>query len=368
MMSYTVHALEIGGIVRESVDLSASPTQQPDATTESANLRKHLNDKYEKYLTGLPTYFRLGSTVGLTATGLMAAIPVQRWMLHQQLWSLLLRLHRPNLSSPVGRAFCQLLAQNIIGKHAQIQARCAVCGSLSTSETQLFNAAVVLIFDLLFAAKQGDTDSASAQLSRLMTRDKIGEAIELLRTNSITEVSSPHDLHREQVKGPAQRSVLALEALMKLEEDSDPDQNGANHSSGAAGSHPGRLLAAKGSLRTKVTEILLAFSGRAEPAVGAPLLEPHARFGSFAPSDVSMPFASAIDRCPDLDVLPILSNSSSPNFWQFLDFPSPSIDSQAKDVAFGSLGDLPGALGLGTSQFAGSYDSTPSTGVNQTSP
>ncbi|PYH43118.1 putative C6 transcription factor [Aspergillus saccharolyticus JOP 1030-1] len=364
MMSYTVHALEIGGIVRESIDLSASP-DQPDATAESAKLRKHLNNKYEKYVAGLPTYFRLGSTVGLTATGPMAAIPVQRWMLHQQLWSLLLRLHRPNLSSPVGRAFCQLLAQNIIGNQAQIQARCAVCGTLSTSETQLFNAAVVLILDLLFASKQGETDSASAHLSRLMTRDKIREAIELLRTKSITEGSSLHDLHLEQVKGPAQRSVVALEALMKLEEEIDPDQNGA------AGNRAGEALGAKGALRTRVTDILRALSGRADPAqpAGAPVPEPQFQFDPFSPFDVSIPFANVADGLPDLDVLPILSSNLSPsNFWQFLDFPPPPFDSQPKDLAFGTLGEMPGSLGLATSQFADSYSSTPGTRMTQTSP
>jgi hypothetical protein len=192
MLSYTVHAHELALIVRESIDIWGSATQQPDATTKSAKLRKHLNQKYEEYMAGLPSYFRLGSTVGLTATGPMAAIPVQRWMLHQQLWSLLLRLHQANLSSPIGRASCQLLAQNIIGTQAQIQARCAVCGTLSTSETQIFNAAVVLLLDLLFSSKKADADSASADLSRLMSRDKIREAIELLRTKSITEGSSLH--------------------------------------------------------------------------------------------------------------------------------------------------------------------------------
>ncbi|RHZ52824.1 putative C6 transcription factor [Aspergillus thermomutatus] len=371
MMSYTVHALELATIVRESVDLWGSLTLRPDATTESAQLRKHLNNKYEKYVAGLPSYFRLGSTVGLTATGPMAAIPVQRWMLHQQLWSLLLRLHRANLSSPIGRASCQLLAQNIIGTQAQIQARCAVCGSLSTSETQLFNAAVVLLIDLLFTSKQADADSASAHLSRLMTRDKIREAIELLRTKSITEGSSLHDLHLEQVKGSAQRSVVALEALMKLEED-DSDHSGGNHPGNPTGNCPGAQPAgsdnsAQNSLRRKVADILKTLSGTADPAT-APVQEQQAAFDAFSPFDMSMPFANVADGFPDLDVLPILSNGLSPNFWQFLDFPPPPPDFHTKEVSFATLGDLPGPIGLGTCQFADSYSSTPGTRMTHTSP
>ncbi|EAW25557.1 putative C6 transcription factor [Aspergillus fischeri NRRL 181] len=366
MMSYTVHALELAGIVRESIDLRGLPTQQPDLTTESAKLRKHINNKYEKYIATLPSYFRLGSTVGLTATGPMAAIPVQRWMLHQQLWSLLLRLHRADLSSPISRASCQLLAQNIISTQAQIQARCAVCGSLSTSETQLFNAAVMLLLDLLFTSKQGDVDSASAHLSRLMTRDKIREAIELLRTKSLMEGSSLHDLHLEQVKGSAQRSVVALEALMKLEE-GDADHSSTNNSGSAAGNRPREPLAAQSSLRLRVTDILRALSGSTDPE-SAPVQEQQAPIDPFSPFHVSMPFANVADGFHDLDVLPILSNGLSPNFWQSLDFSLPPFESHTKDVSFTTRGDPPGAFGLGTSQLADSYSSTPSSRMTHTSP
>jgi hypothetical protein len=347
MLSYTVHAHELALIVRESIDIWGSATQQPDATTKSAKLCKHLNQKYEEYMAGLPSYFRLGSTVGLTATGPMAAIPVQRWMLHQQLWSLLLRLHRANLSSPIGRASCQLLAQNIIGTQAQIQARCAVCGTLSTSETQIFNAAVVLLLDLLFSSKKADADSASADLSRLMSRDKIREAIELLRTKSITEGSSLHDLHLEQVIGSTQRSVVALEALMKLEAQ---DSNNSDES----------------SLRLKVADIIRGLSERADTCP-APVQEQQPPFDGFPPFDVTM-CANVAEGAPDLDVLPILSNGLSPNFWQFLHFPPPPVDDHTKGVLLATLGDPPGPLGLGTTQFTDSYSSSPSSRMNHISP
>lgn len=220
VLSYTVHALGISGFARESIDLRGPPRQAQgqEDTSGGIKMRNHLNKKYEKFIAGLPSYFRLGSTVGLASTGPMVAIPVQRWMLHQQLWSLFLRLHRASLSSQDGRASCQLLAQNIISTQAQIQARCAVCGSLSTSETQLFNAAIVLLVDLLFSPKYEDADYSSASLSRLMTRDKIREAIELLRTRSDAEgSSSPQDSQAEQVETSAQRNVVLLEASMEIE-------------------------------------------------------------------------------------------------------------------------------------------------------
>ncbi|KAI2791843.1 hypothetical protein POX_c04722 [Penicillium oxalicum] len=359
MMSYTIHAIELGGIVRESIDIWGLQTQQSNAAAEPAKWRKHLNNKYEKYVAGLPSHFRLGSSVGLTAAGPLAAIPVQRWMLHQQLWSFLLRLHRATLSSPIGRASCQLLAQNIIGTQAQIQARCTVCGSLSTSEVQLFNAAVVLLLDLIFTSEQEGADSASAHLSRLMTRDKIREAIELLRTKSMTEGSRIHDLHSEQIVGSAQRSVDTLEALMKLEE-GEPSHTAANQTEDP--------LAAKPSLRAKVTAILSGLSGRADP-VGVSVQGQQTLFDPFSPFDVSTPLANVGDGFHDLDVLPILSNGYSPDFYQYFDFLTPQFEPQPqlKEAPYTTLGDLTGPLGLGTLQFASPYSSVSGTRMTHTS-
>ncbi|OJJ95110.1 hypothetical protein ASPACDRAFT_1908433 [Aspergillus aculeatus ATCC 16872] len=370
MMSYTLHALEVSGIVRESIELCELPTHEPDTTTKSTRLRKRLNNKYENYVAGLPAYFRLGSTVGLTATGSpMAAIPVQRWMLHQQLWSLLLRLHRPNLSSPIGRPFCQLLAQNIIGTQGQIQARCTVCGSLSTSEMQLFNAAVVLLLDLIFTSRSGDDmNSASAQhLSRLMTRDKIREAIELLRAENVKK--GPLTLHapyrESEAEGPAQRCVVALDALMRLEEEDDHDQD----DSAAAKSLSGEKLAA---VKLRVAGILKALSRNGlDPTGASGQKHQQAPFETFSPFNPLLPFVDGgvADVIPDLDVLPVLSHGlvSPEDLWQrqFFDFPLLPLDSCdpfPKDIPFATLGDdLPGVLDMGgsdnTSPLADSYNS-----------
>ncbi|RAK74665.1 putative C6 transcription factor [Aspergillus fijiensis CBS 313.89] len=369
MMSYTLHALEITGIVRESIELWDSPTREPDMTIRSTRLRKHLNHQYEKYVAGLPAYFRLGSTVGLSATGSpMAAIPVQRWMLHQQLWSLLLRLHRPSISSSIGRTFCQLLAQNIIGTQGQIHARCTVCGSLSTSEMQLFNAAVVLILDLIFTSRSDDNvNSASAQLlSRLMTRDKIREAMELLRAeNAKNGPSTLHDPHREsEAEGPAQRCVVALEALMELEEEDSYDQD----DSSAAGSTRGEQLAGTNLKRLRVAGILKALSRKGPDPANAPgNAHPQPPFEPSSPFNPLLSFANGgvTDGFPDLDMLPVLSNSLvSPDDlwqWQFLDFPLPPLDSCdpfPKDFPFGTLGDdLPGTLDTGASDTSPFADS-----------
>ncbi len=387
MLSYTVHALEIAICARESIDLRGPlhQAQRQEETNEGAMMRNHLNKKYEVFVAGLPSYFRLGSSVGLTSTGPMAAIPVQRWMLHQQLWSLFLRLHRASLSSQDGHASCQLLAQNIISTQAQIQARCAVCGSLSTSDTQLFNAAIVLLIDLLFSSKHKDADRSSAQLSRLMTRDKIREAIELLRTQSDAQGSPfPQDPQLERVKAAAQRSVIALEALMKLEE----EESGNNEESNGANSTGNRLegqgvqsdSSARKSLKNQVMDVLEALQENARNAAAA--ME-QASLNSFSALDMSMPLPTATAGFQDLDVLPVLSNDPSYNFWQFWDF-APPPQSPTENGFFPATADLQTFVGsmpftpssgeahslssFGTPEFADVYSNPDGTRVTHTSP
>ncbi|KAJ5664632.1 hypothetical protein N7462_011445 [Penicillium macrosclerotiorum] len=271
MLSYTVHALELVNLVRESLNLGDEKGEQR---------RKSLFQKYEQYVAGLPSFFRLGSTMGLTAMGPMAAIPVQRFMLHQQLWSFLLRLHRGNLSSHMGRASCQLLAQNIISTQAQIQAR------------------VVLILGLLFDAASADVDHASAQLARLMTRDKIRESIELLRSkNNPKTLEDP--LSGGPAQGSGQRSVAVLEALMKLEE------GGPSRASGAASE-------SESGLHRRVLDILKRLDAPVTGDLLPPLSMPEDTF-------MTLPVTMA-DEFPDMDVIPMLSHDLGPNMWDFLDF------------------------------------------------
>lgn len=328
MLSYTLHALEIAILARDSIDLRGPlrQAQRQEDTNEGTMMRDLLNTKYESFVAGLPSYFRLGSTMGLTSTaGPMAAIPVHRWMLYQQLWSLFLRLHRGSLSSQDGRTTCQLLAQNIISNQAQVQARCAVCGSLSTSKTQLFDATIVLLVDLLFSYRHKDAGRSSSRLSRLMTRDKIREAIELLRTRSDAEgPAAQYGPQSQRVQAPAQRSVFALEALMRLEE----EEASENEESNGACSTGNRLEGKRGTsdscarmlLKNKVMDILGALQGKTPNA--APVTE-QAGSNPFHALNMSMPSQTVTDGFQDLDVLPVLYNDPTYNLWEFLDFDPP---------------------------------------------
>ena len=375
MLSYTVHTLEVALFARDSSDLRglSHQAQGEKDTIEGAKIRNQLIKNYENFVAGLPSYFRLGSNVGLTSTGPMAAIPVQRWMLHQQLWGLFLKLHRGSLSSQNGRAFCQLLAQNIISTQAQIQARCAVCGSLSTSETQLVNAAIVLIVDLLFSSKHNDADPSSVQLRRLMTRDKIREAIELLQTRSGAEgFPTPRNSQADRTKASAQRSVIALEALMKLEEEeSGDDQNtsGANSTENRVGGQEvSSGSSARQPLKNKVMDIMEALQ---EDAKKAPAVMKQADSNSFTDLDMSMPLSTVSDGFQELDVLPVLSNDPNYNFWDFLNFtppPQSPIENGISPATADSqnvVGSMPFMMSSGMAHSSSSFGTPDFTDVQQ---
>ena len=323
MLSYTIHALEIAGLVRESIDLRNSMRNAPrQLSSENSKSLKTLYKKYEKFVAGLPPHFRLGSTVGLTSTGPLAAVPVHQWMLHQQLWGLFLRLYQSGLSFTDSRESCQLLAQNIISSHAQVQTRCVVCGSLSIGDAQLFNAAAVLVICLIFA------DSSGVQLSRLMMRDKIREAIELLHrrgeANYSEIVSNPR---HTRARAFNKSGVIALEALMKLEE-------GNEDYGECEGPRTGRETAGNQGviLKDKVLDILAGLSqSTTDSTAGGPTFD--------TPDDLGLSSTLPItpDLFPrDLDVLPVISNDPSCDFWQYMDF-TPD-DTPSDDLFSGSTG------------------------------
>lgn len=312
MLSYTVHALEVAVVVRKSIDLRypLCQAQREEKISEVNEMRDHLISQYEQFVTGLPHYFRLGSTVGLSSTGPMAAIPVQRWMLHQQLWSLFLKVHCASSPSASSRAACQLLAQNIISTQAQIQARCTVCGSLSTNETQLFNAAIIMLIDLLLLSKQKDGDYSSSRLNRVMARDKVQEAIELLRQGSFLEQSQP-----------SSESAIVLEQLMQLEADC-PSKSEANNSADSTEKHTGTQgwdphVNTGKSLKDKAMHILGRFRENSRSKAA------HTKAtnsNAFSTPEVSMIEAPVLNGLQELDVLPMLSNDQDFDFWRSLDF------------------------------------------------
>lgn len=316
-MSYSVHAIEIATFARETMDLRNTLREVPQGEqfSELAQSRDRLMTRYENFLANLPSHFRPGSTTGLHSPGPEAAIQVHRWMLHQQLWTIFLRLNRASPLSPDSLATSRLLAHNIIDSQSHMQARCAVCGSLSSNERQVLNAAIALLVSLLFPPKGQDASTPSARLNRLMTRDKVGEAMELLRAQPQAHetLSSDNDQHNPN-KTFAQRSVGILEAILEMEEEEHANDGQRNNASAA----PTRADdIATISLTQRIVNTLNRFEQSSKIAFEEATSMTDRN--TWQLPDLPMSIPADEHGSKDLDILPILSNDSGYDFWQFLD-------------------------------------------------
>ncbi|KAL8947920.1 MAG: hypothetical protein Q9222_005845 [Ikaeria aurantiellina] len=312
MLSYTIHALETAGLAREFIDMGYPLHQKrQEVKKERARIQHQLGKKYESFVVGVPSYFKVGSTSGLNTSGPLAAVPVHRWMLHQQLWTLYLKLHRSQYLSQDGDSSCQLLAHSVIDNQVQIQARCAVCGSLATNETQVFSAAAILFLGLFFAPKNKDPDIVSAELRRSTTKEKIWEAIDTLSKSNTSDRSW----------SALQRGNAALEALMEFQESESSDERICDDTISICDQKKERWaryqdLSGK-SLKTKIKQILDGLQRRYQLTATASM-QGSGTLNSAGDLPTTLP------RLPigtqDLDVLPMVSGDESYDFWQFLDF------------------------------------------------
>jgi hypothetical protein len=326
MLSYTVYSLELATLMRESLDLqiaSHKSCQQPQS--EKARTRENLCKKYENFLAGLPSYFQLESSEGNDACGPLAAIPVHRWMLQQQLWGLFLRLHREDLSSPESFATCRLLAKSVIDCAGQIRTRCTVCGSLSIGDAQLFNAASIFIIDLLRLSKVDTEKDVNARMNQLMARSNIAKSLELFqeRKNAATHPqncflawNSAQKPQLQRVKASTYRCIMALRALSDLEK---KESEAFNESGDKNRSEEPLGNKQASSLRDKVRGTLESLPKTIRDEYAA--RESSAEYPEVFSNSGILP-RGADD--PDLDVLPMLTNDPNDNLWGLFDSPSSS--------------------------------------------
>lgn len=154
-MSFVIAQVELAQLIKDS------------ATIQDRGL---LQQRAEGFLQGLPPYFQLDSRVN--HPGL---VPVQRWLLHQQIFDLQLRLCRSDLVNTASRARCLELAEKVIDHQANIRAICPIIDSLQINFFHLFGACMVVLLDLLH---QGTGRFKTEHNKRLLARSKIIGALE----------------------------------------------------------------------------------------------------------------------------------------------------------------------------------------------
>lgn len=197
-MSYVLSNLEYGMVVKEDVDTRFR--RELHAATNGGDRRlacaeaQRLDIMYRGVLENAPSFFKVGSEIGR-----VTCIEVQRWLLQQAVFSKLLRIHRPNLSSrKESRTNCVLLARSILDMQKKIRSRCTVIDRLWVNLMQSFSAAIVLALHLLHTRPTAD--------HRVSVRSEITEAIRALK----------------QVDGndcAAKKCIRVIEALLEEEEE-----------------------------------------------------------------------------------------------------------------------------------------------------
>ena len=292
MLSYTIYAIEIASMAREAVDLECSSQTSQEGRSKSFDV------KQEDFIKKLPSHFALSSTVGLQSSGPLAAAPVQRWMLQQQLWSVFLRLHR-EIVSPSHIGIGGMIAFDLIPSYKQVQGRCSVCDSLSTNGTQLFNAAVALILDRVTV----DVDGRHGFLDRKLQDTKcerVQEAIELLEARD--HFGGPPGLETQSrgTQSANRRAIAVLRALVKL----------ADEGLLRISEHKKKLPSS--SLKGHVLRIISDLSD-----LSSSTLTDHGHDSSL--EGLGYQLDAMEDQLPDLDVLPMVSGDVDWDFWQFLD-------------------------------------------------
>ncbi|KAJ9476678.1 Zn(2)-C6 fungal-type domain-containing protein [Pseudozyma hubeiensis] len=197
-MSYVLSNLEFGMVVREDVDVRfrrelLTATNGGDRRLTCVEAQK-LDVMYRSVLEHAPSFFRVGSEIGR-----VTCIEVQRWLLQQAVFSKLLRIHRPNLSSrKESRTNCVLLARSILDMQKKIRSTCTVIDRLWVNLMQSFSAAIVLALHLLHTRPTSE--------HRISVRSEILEAIRALK----------------QVDGSdcaAKKCIRVIEALLEEEEE-----------------------------------------------------------------------------------------------------------------------------------------------------
>lgn len=197
-MSYVLSNLEFGMVVKEDVDIRHrrelhTATNGGDRRITCSEAQK-LDFLYRSVLENAPSFFKVGSEIGR-----VTCIEVQRWLLQQAIFSKLLRIHRPNLSSrKESRTNCVLLARSILDMQKKIRSRCTVIDRLWVNLMQSFSAAIVLALHLLHTRPTAD--------HRVSVRSEITEAIRALKQVDGNDCAS-------------KKCIRIIEALLEEEEE-----------------------------------------------------------------------------------------------------------------------------------------------------
>lgn len=169
-MSYTLCQIGLANIIRESIDLRNEQSMLGGTYDSiSPTNRKLLQVKLETFLADLPPFYELESNAMHPPI-----VAVQRSLLHQQAFNVLLKLNRKSLASYSERATCTLLAEQIVSTQTLLRSVCPVIDGFWVNFLHLFGATLTLIISLLL-------DSEMDAEARERRRRKVHTALTTMR-------------------------------------------------------------------------------------------------------------------------------------------------------------------------------------------
>lgn len=214
--SYTLCQIQLANIIRESIDLrNEQSTLGGTYDIISENNKKLLHVKLETFLSDLPPFYRLDSTE--MRPGVLA---VQRCLLHQQTFDVLLKLNRKDLSSYSERATCALLAEQIVSTQKLIRSVCPVIDGFWVNFLHLFGATLTLTISLLLDdnmdaqtrdRRRSKVNIALATMRETPGSDRGSRIIEML----LEEEQKQWDMAQHQPDSATSRSTLDLATLTR---------------------------------------------------------------------------------------------------------------------------------------------------------
>ncbi len=248
--TFTLTKLHLSHIIRGSIDMLNEQAHKGESgriwTPEN---RAVLDQQYSAFLQQLPEFYRLDKDFrdesGRPAAS-VTACDIQRWLAHQIVFSLMLKLHRSDLGKKRVQSSCVSLAYIVLEIHGKIRKRCRVIDSMAMNQDHLYSACIVLLLDLY--ADHGAESSRATGLARESIRGKIKQAI------SWIDKSHPRTA----------KAARLLQKLLEVEEQ-HVEEHGEKGSIGY-----NRLLEVTAELNQKESE--LEKSG-AVITTGAPLAE-----------------------------------------------------------------------------------------------
>ena len=347
--SYTLCQIDLANIIRESIDLrNEQSTLGGTYDVISPNNKKLLHVKLETFLSDLPPFYRLDSTE--MRPGVLA---VQRCLLHQQTFDVLLKLNRKSLSSYSERATCALLAEQIVSTQKLLRSVCPVIDGFWVNFLHLFGATLTLTISLLLdddmdaetrERRRGKVNVALTTMRETPGSDRGSRIIEIL----LKEEQKQWETGQQDSTGAARRRTLDLATLTRRIVAQSCEQADAPTRAGGAGlivlpiesrdsSHPAATGADAGrtshvSWDTTPDESVIPAFASSWGAVSLDPTDPTGIISSFkAPSDFSSnavyPTEPYISQMPSRRP-PIRPYEHSLRPWQE---PSPASGSDAHD-------------------------------------